>query len=402
MSGPLGSRIGTGLPRRLLGEWWQWVAFEGLGLGALGSVIASGQATRWLAWLPASALVAGYGLAFSRAHLGLNRRPGESVVLPTLGAGTALTMLRGWLISLLAGLLFLPPLAGGRAWIPALCYTAAALADQFDGYLARRTRHSTLLGQVLDLELDGLGLLLAVALAIHYGQLPIGFLAVGLARYGFVLWTAALRALERTPRDIPESNARRAIAGFEMGFMSTALWPITPAAVAALIGSILAVPFFLSFGRDAAVVAGWIDVASSRYQTIRSGLLQAATRVLPPFLRAGLLFAAGPVAWMWLVDLPRWTAALTAAAVPHAAAVAALAAVTQALALMAVAVGFLGRTAALALVAVYGLTMAALGVTPAGLVALGFAVMLLLLGPGPGSIWSPEGEWLGKRRGGRA
>jgi CDP-diacylglycerol--glycerol-3-phosphate 3-phosphatidyltransferase len=396
------SDAASGLPRRLRGEWWLWVALEGIGLGALGSVIASGQAARWAAWLPASALVAGYGLAFSGARLTLNRRPAEIEVLSTLGAGTTLTMLRGWLISVLAGLLFLPPLAGGRGWIPALCYTAADLADQFDGYLARRTRHSTLLGQALDLELDGLGLLLAVALAIHYDQLPIAFLAVGLARYGFVLWNAALRTLGRAPKDIPDSSARRAIAGLQMGFMSTALWPITPPAVALLAGSILAVPFFLSFGRDAAVVAGWIDVASSRYQAIRRGLLQAATRGLPPFLRAGLLFAAGPVAWRWLVDFPRWTNTLAAAEVPHAAAVAAVAAVAQALALVAVAVGFLGRTAALALVAVYGLTMAALGVTPSGLVAFGFAVMLLLLGTGPASLWSPEGEWLGKRRGARA
>ncbi len=390
----------AGLPGGLLREWWTCVGVAAAALIALGSVVAGNAAARWGAWLPATTLVAGYALAFCRARLHLNHRTMETDVLARLGPGTLLTLLRGILVAPLAGLLFLPRLEGTWAWLPAILYTASDLADYFDGFLARRTRLATRLGEALDMELDGLGLLLAVALAIHYRQLPVGFLAVGLARYAYQLWTLALPRLGRRLRDIPPSMARRAIAGLEMGFISAALWPITPPSLAVVAGWIFAVPFFLSFGRDALVAAGWVDVTSPRYLAVRSRLLQAATRWAPPLLRAGLIVVWGPVTWARLSDVPAWSAALAGAGVPQPAFVAAIFAAVQALGLVAVAVGYLGRTAALLLITAHGLSMAALGVTPAGLTGVCLAVGLLVVGTGPGSVWSPEGEWLGKRRGG--
>jgi len=313
-----------------------------------------------------------------------------------------LTLLRGLLIAPLAGLLFLPPLAGAKAWLPAVLYTGAAIADKFDGYLARRAGLATPLGEALDLEFDGLGMLLAVATAIHVGHLPLVFVAVGLARYSFVIWKALWSRMRGGAREIPTSMTRRAIAGLEMGFMSAALWPIIPPELATLTGWIFAVPFFLSFGRDAAVVAGWIDVASPAYRVWRARLLHAATHWAPPLLRVGLLFVWGPVTVARLSGLQAWAASLANAGVANSMTLGVLSALVQAMALVAVAIGLLGRSAALLLVLVNGLLMVALGVTPAGLTGFGLASAVLILGTGPLSAWSPEGEWLGRRRGGPA
>lgn len=399
--GGIGAPMGKDLPQALLREWWTWVVGSAGALMALGVAVADGEAVRWSAWLPGTALVAGYVLAFCRARLHLNHRPAEPDVLGKLGPGTSLTLLRGLLVAPLAGLLFLPRLEGAWAWLPAVLYTASDVADYLDGSLARRARHATRLGEVLDMELDGLGLLLAVAVAIHYGQLPVGFLAVGLARYAYQVWTLVWQRLRGRLREIPASMARRAIAGLEMGFVSAALWPITPPSLALWAGWIFAIPFFLSFGRDALVAAGWVDVTSSRYRAVRSALLQVVTRWAPPVMRAALVVVWGPVTWARLGDLPSWSAALAEAGVAQPVLMAAVYAGIQALGLVAVAAGVLGRTASLLLITAHGLAMAALGVTPAGLVGVGLAAALLIVGTGPVSIWSPEGEWLGKRRGGR-
>jgi CDP-diacylglycerol--glycerol-3-phosphate 3-phosphatidyltransferase len=323
-------------------------------------------------------------------------------VLPSLGPGTSLSLLRGLLMAPLAGLLLLPPLEGILAWLPALLYTASAVADHLDGLMARRANHVTRLGETLDLELDGLGVLLAVGLAIHYGRLPLAFLAVGLARYGYLLWTVVLRARRRMLHDLPPSKVRRALAGLEIGFLSAALWPIIPPPLALLTGSVFAVPFLISFGRDALVVGGFVDIASPLYRTLRSAVLALATRWIPPLLRIALVIAVGPATWAALGDIPARSAAFAQAGVANSFVVAPVLAALQGLALVLTTIGFLGQLGALLLFAALGLTMVALGVTAPGLTGCGLAAGLLMLGTGAASIWGPEGEFVSKRRGGRA
>ena len=89
-------------------------------------------------------------------------------------------------LGLLAGFVFLPQPSGGLAWLPALLYTLAIMADYLDGYFARLTHHATVLGEILDIEFDALGILMATSLAVHYGQLPWWYLPIGLSRYLFL------------------------------------------------------------------------------------------------------------------------------------------------------------------------------------------------------------------------
>jgi CDP-diacylglycerol---glycerol-3-phosphate 3-phosphatidyltransferase len=393
---PAGMPVPAGLVRR----WLVWLPAAVLVLAGVGSWVAGGDPSRWGRWLPPSLLVAGFGLSFSRANLGYNYRRGEGRLLSNLGPGTGMTMLRGLLIAPLAGMLFIPRPAGSAAWIPALLYTSAALLDQFDGYVARRSKHATLLGEMLDLELDGLGVLLAVSVAIHHRQLPLIFLAVGLARYVFLLWALALRALGRAVHPIPESMTRRSIAGLQMGFLTAALWPIAPRELILLAGWLFAVPFFASFGRDMMVMAGFAHADSPSYIALRSWVRRIATRIVPPILRAILVVLLAPMlggAWQ---DLRGRVAAFAAEGVGHPEWVAPALLALASLSLVFIALGFLGRTASLLMVLAMGLSMIPLGADSSSLAAIGMAVGILILGTGPASLWAPEGAWLG-RRGGR-
>src|SRR3972149_7013936 len=91
-------------------------------------------------------------------------------LLPTLGAGNALTLFRGAMIALLLGFVASPRPDGWLAWLPGILYTRAAIVDLFDGYLARITHHTTNLGELLDLKLDGMGVFVAALLAVSYRQ----------------------------------------------------------------------------------------------------------------------------------------------------------------------------------------------------------------------------------------
>ncbi len=143
-------------------------------------------------WLLQTFPVFAYVFRTLRASLSANHRKHETVLLPTFGAGTLMTICRGVLISMLAGFLFLPwpespPGMFWLSWMPGALYILAASTDYADGYLARITNHETQLGEVFDAKMDALGLLIAPLLAISFGQLPIYYAAVGAAYYVFIL-----------------------------------------------------------------------------------------------------------------------------------------------------------------------------------------------------------------------
>jgi len=360
-----------------------------------------------VAWDPVFArrwaIVAAGVLAYELGHLwrGLkdNHRRGESALLPTLGAANVLTMLRGLALGWVAGFLLAPWPTGWLAWLPALLYTLAIVADYLDGYLARLTRHTTVLGEKLDIEFDALGILVASSLAVSYRQLPWWYLVIGVSRYLFLLGIWWRKRRGRPVYDLPPSTYRRIVAGFQMGFASVMLWPIVYPPGTTLAGVAFAVPFTASFVRDWLVVSGSLDPASATYLEASRLSTIILTRWLPVLLRISLVvLVIGAVLRIpWNPLDPRalfaWPGLPLPSLVGWAIGLVALAAT------MMLALGVAGRLAALGL-----LVAASANILTSGLyVTNGFVmvsvVALMLLGSGAFSCWRPEDALLNRRAG---
>ncbi len=313
-----------------------------------------------------------------------NRPNRAEPLLATLGPGTGLTLARGVAVAAVAGFLFLPPPAGALAWVPALLYTAAALGDALDGPLARRTRHVTRLGVRLDLEVDALAVLVGSLLAILYGRLPLWYLAIGLARYVFVfgLWWRTRRG--RPVHQLPASRHRRVVAGFQMGFLAGALWPIAAPGATELAGVVFAVPTLAGFVRDWLVTSARLDVESAAYRQRRRRLVVMTTRRLPVLLRPVVVIAMIGVAMTLPSGLPpsAWTSALAAWGYPSLDFGAAALALGAVAAIAGVATGLSSRGSAGILILALNLDVHARGLDWANGPALAAATGVLLLGPG--------------------
>ena len=216
-----------------------------------------------------------------------NHREDETNLLPTLGLGNCLTLLRGIAIGFLAGFLFSArPMGNLIAWLPAILYTSVIVLDYLDGYAARVTNHVTKLGGALDGIFDVSGFLIAVGLVIWYGRLSIVFLVAGMAFYLFSFGMWWRRKHSRPVFDLPPSKRRRLLAGFEMSVISVLLWPVdVSVAVTNLLGAIFILPVLVGFWRDWLVVSGRVNPESPQYRNVRARLANLFDRWLPPLLR---------------------------------------------------------------------------------------------------------------------
>jgi len=246
-------------------------------------------------WAVLSAAVLFYLLLFLWRQLPANKPDSEGERLPTFGWGTNLSLFRGLLIGLMAGFLFSDRPSGWLAWLPAILYTTFAILDFVDGYLARISDHQTMLGEALDLELDALGLLIAVLLGIGYGSLPVWFLLIGLARYAFAAGSGLRRRKGAAVYDLSPSRYRRAIAGLTIGFLSVMLWPFVGPPGSRLASAVFFLPIGASFTRDWLVVRGSIDPSSKLYLRRMPRVERLLGGWLPVLLRALTLATLGPL-----------------------------------------------------------------------------------------------------------
>ncbi|MEW5959005.1 MAG: CDP-alcohol phosphatidyltransferase family protein [Chloroflexota bacterium] len=369
----------------------------GLGYFWLSHVWAWPLAWRWTA-LAAAVLI--YALAVFWRGLKDNHRQDESTLLPTLGAGNTLTVGRGLALGLLAGFLFLPrPIAGLLAWMPAILYTVLSILDYLDGYAARLANHATRLGEALDSAFDALGLLVAVGLAVWYGQLPAWYMLIGLSRYLFVAGRWQRQRQGRPVYDLPPSSNRRLLAGFQMGFITVILWPLFSPPGTTLAGIVFGASLLASFLRDWLVVSGRLDAASAAYRLWRERLHRLVAGWLPALLRLGV--AGVSVGFLWPIvagaGSRRALLAWPGSPWPHLSA--------DALGLLAVlatvmlALGVLGRLASLGLLAPAAMTVVSAGLHLDNGLLLAGTMALMLLGSGYFSLWQPE-EALIRRRAG--
>ncbi len=334
-------------------------------------------------WLMISALTVAGVFWFLRRVLDQNHAPGRQDLFPDLGPANVLTTYRGLAYAWMAGFLLLPRPGGLLDWLPALLYIGASIADVFDGYLARRSDRVTRLGETLDMEFDGFGVLVASALAVQYGQLPLVFLLVAFARPLFV-WGMMWRTRQGLPNHpMTDSDQRRIIAGLLMIFLSTVLWPIFEPPVTYAVGAVFGGAVALSFLRDWLVTIGWLRPAHPAYIHWRARLKLWTFVWAPVLLRIAVALLVALVVSTLLAS----GTALPASLSWPVAAVAAAAGLTALFGIGArTSAGFVNAAAYLYFI--FG------GQPWIGLTLLVLASLLLVLGSGYFTLWVPEERWL--------
>ena len=237
------------------------------------------------AWAALSSLVFATQLFLLWFDLPKNVPVRGGKLLPRFGPGTWFSLLRILALSMLAGFLWSPRPEGWLAWLPFALYLFYCLADLADGYAARAAGMMTRLGEKLDLDLDGRGLLVATLLAIHYGTVAWWFVLIGLARYLFVFAAWVHKQAGGSFRLRP-SSLRRPLAGAQMGFGVAFLAPGLPAEVTSFVSSLTMLPFLGNFLVDWFTGAGWLgfDNRLGRHQ-----LWQAASNWVLLCVRVALL-----------------------------------------------------------------------------------------------------------------
>ena len=155
-----------------------------------------------------------------------------------LGPANQLTLLRAVLVGLLAA--FVGETAA-EAWSWVLVGAAATAfgLDWLDGRIARATGTASPFGARLDMELDGLTVLVLCGLALGLGRAGAWVILAGAARYLFIgagllwPWMAA---------ELPPSPRRPWACGIGITLLVACLapWPVTPLGTLLAAGGVLA------------------------------------------------------------------------------------------------------------------------------------------------------------------
>jgi CDP-diacylglycerol--glycerol-3-phosphate 3-phosphatidyltransferase len=354
--------------------------------GLLG--LAGGGILLGLQWLVQAGLIWAFICYQTKRRLPLNRPNPDAPLYKELGWANRLTLLRAWLIAAVAGFLFQPwPEGLALAWLPGMLYFFAAVLDRVDGYVARRSRHSSLLGNDLDTVSDAIGLAIASLLAFGYGQVHWSYLLFGIAYYLFhagILWRNS-RGLPVYP--LPPALHRRTWAGFQMGFLVVALWPLMRPSITTLAGFAFMLPAVLGFLIDWLIVSGRIDrqadTVNQRFQRLTDfsqSVLQPALRLVVVATLAVSMLQSG------LPPLPSNSPAWMNNVMIGGFVVAAL----------MVLLGVAGRYFSLILVGLLGWYYISNPLLPVDYVLFCSVVWVLLLGTGRFSLWQEDDHWLNR------
>ncbi len=373
---------------RLRREWLVLAFISGLAT-TVGFVILQvlwrpDYALRWL--ILSSALVI-YLLSSVWHNLGLNHRMGERGLLPSIGVGSMTTFLRGLLLAFLVGFLFSPAPDGSLGWAPALAYLSATLLDYLDGYLARAKNQVTPLGGLLDMRLDGLGVLAAAAIAVQYGRVPIWYLIIGFSRYLFLFGIWLRKRTGRTVFSLSPSVRRRAFAGAQMGFLAVMLMPVFSPPATHVAANAFMFPFLLGFAWD------WLSVSGrsmQRWQLRADELKAVAVPVVSLLARvASVVLLAYCLSQLYLTDPDR----VRLLALDHLLRQPDEAAIFIAakISLMILFVfGVAGRLTALTTLIMLGFLLRMEPLSYVQILLIWSITAVFFLGTGPRSLWEPE------------
>jgi phosphatidylglycerophosphate synthase len=161
----------------------------------------------------------------------------------SFGAANQVTLGRGALVALLAGLIGEAADSALPALVTAVA-TGIAVLDGVDGWLARRTSRSSAFGARFDMETDALLIMVLAILAWQFGKAGIWVLGSGALRYVFI---AAGRAVPALRQPLPPSQRRKVLAVAQVVALIVTVAPFVPAAVSAPVAAIALGALTVSF-----------------------------------------------------------------------------------------------------------------------------------------------------------
>lgn len=208
------------------------------------------------------AVLAGLFLAahlWYASHSLLPPRLVSGLPVSLFGLANTVTLLRGALYAVVAGFVVVPP-DSNLVWVPAVAYGAGVALDKLDGVIARTVGETTPIGRRLDMTFDTFGFVAAPLVAVLWGQLPVWYLSLSVARYAYRGGLAWRRHWGRPLHDEPDSDLGKYLAGMQMAFITVALTPAVPTDV---VWTVAPIPLLLSlsvFARDFLVVTGRLSV----------------------------------------------------------------------------------------------------------------------------------------------
>ncbi len=377
------------LRRRWAGWWGAAAAVVACGIWALEATQAPGTS---LLWGLQAALAITAVLAFLGNGLPLNHPPLGGALRPTLGLANGISIIRGFLVAAVAGFIASPLTAGGAserlAWAPGVLYLLASVLDYADGGIARITATETRLGEILDTEIDAIGLMVASLYLVFAGK---AFWVYLLAGTGYFALNAAIRVRRRSGRPVRPVTARpaaRLAAGLAMGVSGAAMLPVCTPAAARLATGVMTVALLESFARDWRVIRGTASADGTPRAPRIARIEILAARSLPLALRAGILAGAG-----WVLTAAAFAEGPWGVATPQAAGLAACAA--------GCVLGVAPRAAAMLLSVISAGFMRSGSAGPENQVLLACALSLAITGAGAWCLWRPEDRFLLNRQGAR-
>ena len=155
------------------------------GAGALGCLLVAGAGIAARPWLDTGAAYPWKAAAVFAAMVAFAIRLVGQHPFPRFGPANRVTTVRAMLVALMAALVGEPetPRLAAAAVVAA---SLAAVLDGVDGWLARRTRLSSVFGGRVDMETDALLVMVLSVLVWRHDKAGAWVLAGGLLRYAFV------------------------------------------------------------------------------------------------------------------------------------------------------------------------------------------------------------------------
>jgi CDP-diacylglycerol---glycerol-3-phosphate 3-phosphatidyltransferase len=279
---------------KLRRAWTIWIVIGISGLSAAAWGLSSLWGTQYaLRWLISSGAVFIYQAIYLYRCLDENR-DSSGRLFPHLGPANWLTVGRGALLALVAGFLFVPRPEGWLEWVPAGLYLTAMLIDYADGYMARISGIVTRLGSRLDMHFDVHGYLIGGILAVAWGQAPVWYLLVALARPFYVLGEWILAHRGQTPRALYPNPFRRVMSAAQMGFTAVLIFPVFTPPGTIIAATVYMLPFLTNFLLDWLWVSGVLPDAFIHSTLWRSRWVHTTRTLFPLIMRvvlSGFLFA---------------------------------------------------------------------------------------------------------------